>query len=154
MKMILKPILGLLVMCCIFANYSCDSKTAKADTLTSFLEGVIDTQGSKINLNEPIISIRTLAQAQAEKSIQLSKANINAALNDAREYKYALIIVGKHTLLKITDFDDCKKSTSWGANMPYAEGYVQKDGLTKKSDYLNQLIGKPDSQSCVMYLFR
>lgn len=154
MKMILKPILGLFVMCCLLVNYGCNSKTAKAETLTTFLEGVVDTQGTQINLNEPIISIKTIAQQQAVKTIQLSKANITAALNEAREYKYALIIVGKHTLLKITDFDDCQKSTSWGANMPYAEGYIQKDGLTKKSDYLNQLIGKPGSQACVMYLFR
>lgn len=153
MHRLIKAITFAIVIGCLSITYSCQSKTAKAETLTSFLEGVIETQGNPLNLKEPIISIKELAQKQATKTIQLSKLNIKSALEEARNYKCALIIVGKHTILKITDFDDCQKSTSWAANMPYGEGYIQNDGLSKKSDYINQLIGTPDKQSRWLFLF-
>jgi predicted DNA-binding protein (UPF0251 family) len=131
----------------------CDSKTAKAETISSFLEGIVQTEDAKINLNEPIPAFRQLAQKQAAKTIVLTKSNMSAALDEARQYKHAIIVVGKHTILKITDFDDCQKSTSWGAKMPYGEGYVQNDGMSNKSDYVNQIIGMPDKQTRWLFLF-
>jgi len=34
------------------------------------------------------------------------------------------------------------------------EGYVQKSGLTNKNDYLNNIIGIPNSQERKVYFFK
>ena len=38
--------------------------------------------------------------------------------------------------------------------MPYAEGYIQKGKLIPQSDYINNIIGRPDLQQRVMFLFQ
>jgi predicted DNA-binding protein (UPF0251 family) len=126
---------------------------SKTDTMTAFVEGIIELEGEKINDNEPLISIREIASKQAAKTIQITKGNIEPALQEARSYKHAIIMIGKHTIVKITDFNDCKKSTSWGTSMPYGKGYIQKNGLNSTSDYLNNIIGVPDKQARTLFLF-
>jgi hypothetical protein len=37
--------------------------------------------------------------------------------------------------------------------MPYVEGYVKKGELQPKADYANNIIGLPDTQERIMYLF-
>ncbi|MGV8827286.1 MAG: hypothetical protein ACWA6U_03095 [Breznakibacter sp.] len=102
---------------------------------------------------QPIYAIASLAKRDADKTINLEPENIAKALEEAKNYEGAIIIVGNHTVVKITDFNDCKKSSSWKTNMPYGKGFVQNKGLNKCSDYLNQLIGQPDKQERVLYLF-
>ena len=48
---------------------------------------------------------------------------------------------------------DCIQSGSWGACMPYAKGYIKKGSLIEKEDYINNIIGIPDSQLRKVYLF-
>ena len=126
---------------------------SKTDTLTTFVDGIIELEGEQINEHEPLISIREIAKKQAIKTIQINKNNIESALQEARNHKHAILMIGKHTIVKITDFNNCKKSTSWGTLMPYGKGYIQKDGLTCKNDYLNNIIGIPDNQLRTLFLF-
>lgn len=101
----------------------------------------------------PIITFKDFATSSAEKSIKLTKKNISASLTKAKEYKHCIIIVGIHTIVKISDLNNCKQSGSWGACMPHAEGYIKKGELKYKKDYINNIIGLPDSQERMMYLF-
>lgn len=101
----------------------------------------------------PIISFKSYADSKADKSITLSKKNITTSLIKAKEYKYCIITVGTHTIIKILDFKNCKQSGSWGTCMPIAEGYIKKGALKYKKDFINNIIGLPDSQKRIMYLF-
>lgn len=101
----------------------------------------------------PIISFKSYADSKADKSIILSKKNIPSSLIKAKEYKYCIITVGAHTIVKILNFKNCKQSGSWGTCMPIAEGYIKKGTLKYKKDFINNIIGLPDSQERTMYLF-
>jgi len=131
------------------------SKTTKQEVNDSpsipFLEDVKSLENKKYKT--PIITFKDFAISSAEKSIKLTKKNITASLTKAKEYKYCVIIVGVHTIVKISDLKNCKQSGSWGACMPFAEGYIKKGGLKYKKDYINNIIGLPDSQERTMYLF-
>ncbi len=130
---------------------NCSSGEKKQDT--RFNGDILNMEDSLMDSRQPIKTIASLAKRDAEKIINLHPANIAQALEEAKSYAEAIIIVGNHTVVKITDFNDCKKSSSWKTNMPYGKGYVQNKGLNKCSDYLNQLIGQPDKQTRVLYLF-
>lgn len=101
----------------------------------------------------PIITFKDFAISNSEKSIALTKKNISKSLTKARNYKHCVIIVGLHTIVKISDLKNCKQSGSWGACMPHAEGYIKKGELIYKKDYINNIIGLPDTQERTMYLF-
>ncbi|WP_452603223.1 hypothetical protein [Pontimicrobium sp. MEBiC06410] len=101
----------------------------------------------------PIENFKKTATTKANKSIVLTKANIKTALEDAKQYKHTVIVVGTHTIVKVIDYANCKVSASWGACMPYVKGYVKKGGLQPKIDYANNIIGLPDTQERVMYMF-
>ena len=90
----------------------------------------------------------------AYKKFTFSKYNIQSAIDEIAKYKHALIIVGRHTIAKITDAPNCKESGSWGACMPFGAGLIQKSGvLEPREDYINYIIGTPDSQERILYLF-
>lgn len=101
----------------------------------------------------PIEAFKAIAKTNAKKTILINKENIVSSLEEAKGYKYVLITVGLHTIVKVTDLSNCKISASWGACMPYAEGYVKKGSLQPKADYVNNIIGTPDSQERTLYLF-
>lgn len=130
---------------------NCSSGEKKQDT--RFNGDILNMEDSLMDSRQPIKAIASLAKRDADKTINLDPENIAQALEEAKSYAEAIIIVGNHTVVKITDFNDCKKSSSWKTNMPYGKGYVQNKGLNKCSDYLNQLIGQPDKQTRVLYLF-
>lgn len=100
----------------------------------------------------PIITFKELVISNAEKSITLTKNNILQSLTEAKSYKHCVIIVGTHTIVKISDLKNCKQSGSWGACMPQAEGYIKKGKLIYKKDYINNIIGLPDNQERTAYL--
>lgn len=56
-------------------------------------------------------------------------------------------------MVKIKNSMDYKPSRSWSACMPSAEGYVKKGKLIKQDNYLNFIIGTPDSQERIAYFF-
>ena len=130
---------------------NCSSSEKKQDS--RFNGDILNLDDSLMDSRQPINAIASLAKRDADKTINLDPENIAQALEEAKSYAEAIIIVGNHTVVKITDFNDCKKSSSWKTNMPYGKGFVQNKGLNKCSDYLNQLIGQPDKQERVLYLF-
>ena len=130
---------------------ACSSKSQK---LEGFLEDVISLEGTKFHEHEPLKDVIPLLQQKATRSIELTKSNMGEAIQDASRSKYAIIVAGKHTIAKITDFDDVQLSTSWGTKLPMCKGYIQKKGdFEELHNYLSFIIGKPDGQRRVMYLF-
>jgi hypothetical protein len=142
-----------LVLAFIF-GVSTFAQETKSDLLKSFLSEVITIESSDLSAHEPITRVAALAAQKAAKQITLAKENIAEALADAKTHKHAIIIVENHTIVKITDLDDCSQSGAWGACMPAGTGYIQRSGqLNEKEGYINNIIGIPDSQQRTMYLF-
>lgn len=101
----------------------------------------------------PIVSFKKFADTEADKSIILSKKNISSSLTKVKKYKYCIITVGTHTIIKVSDFKNCKQSGAWETCMPMAEGYIKKGKLKYQNDFINNIIGLPDNQERTMYLF-
>lgn len=101
----------------------------------------------------PIQTLTILAKEHASKSISIKKGNIKAALENAQNFKHALLLVSNHTVVKITSYKDCLQSGAWGTCMPMAEGFIKKGTLNYKKDYINNIIGLPDNQERTLYLF-
>lgn len=149
MKQILSIISGILMIAALNAQ-----EQSKAETLKTFLDGLITVQADEINQHEPLVTIREMASSGADKTIQLTRENIGTSLNELDDYSDAIIIVGKHTIARITNTDDCRQSGAWGACMPMGNGFVQKQGqLISHDNYINFIIGVPDSQERTLYLF-
>lgn len=149
----MKNLLALVVMVFCVMNLSAQDAT-KAETLNLFLDGTVTFNAEDINQHEPLISLRKLAASNADKIIQLTHENIVKSIQEMKDFSHAIIIVGKHTIVKITDVEDCQQSGAWGACMPKATGYVQKQGqLIAHDNYINFIIGVPDSQERTLYLF-
>ncbi len=130
------------------------AQESKSETIKTFLKNVITLENETISDGTPIASFNEIAKTKAVKTIELSKENIKASLADAKNYKHCVITVGVHTLVLIADLDDCSPSGAWGACMPLADGYVQKGTLSFKTDYIKNIIGRPDAQVRTMYLFK
>lgn len=166
MKYILTALVGLLVMSCKDdtkanktepSNQEVKTKQAQEKSATEsvasipFLKAVksleVDTS------NNPIEAFKTDATNQAGNVITLNKDNIKDALNEAKRFKYAVITVANHTIVKLMDLNDCKLSGAWGVCMPKAEGYIKKGDLIYQNDYANNIIGLPDNQERLLFLF-
>jgi len=133
---------------------SCSKTTKQENDDTQgieFLENIKSLENKEYKT--PIKTIKEFAISNAKKSIKLTKKNIKTSLIKAQDYKHCVIIVGVHTIVKISDLKNCKQSGSWGTCMPHAEGYIKKGGLQYKKDYINNIIGLPDTQERTMYLF-
>jgi len=72
----------------------------------------------------PILLFKKYADEEADKVIQIEEDNMEEVLEKAKDFKYCVITVADHTIVKITDPNDCKQSTSWGAKMPLVEGFI------------------------------
>ncbi|WP_282070257.1 hypothetical protein [Olleya namhaensis] len=128
-------------------------KTAKKSTNTTsiaFLENIKNLE--KDTSNNPIDSFKKEATPIAKKVINITKTNIKDALTTAKNYKHAVITVEDHTIVTL-DLEDCKPSGAWGACMPKAEGYIKKGTLQYQNDYANNIIGLPDGQERLLFLF-
>ncbi len=104
--------------------------------------------------DNPIEILKNLSEQKADKKIKFGKKNIKSVLEEARDFSGFFIIVEKHTIVKIDDLDNCNPSGSWKACMPFGEGFIKKGDLVIKEDYINNIIGLPDSQNRVAYLFK
>ncbi|MBL6595128.1 MAG: hypothetical protein ISP58_08625 [Flavobacteriales bacterium] len=154
MKNFLLFIFSLLVL------VSCENSTAtnniatnkeKPNTVSLFLA---DVQSILSDTNKnPIVTFSKLAKDISEKNIRLKKNNIASALEEAKEYSNGVIVVENHTIVKLISFDDCQKSGSWGVCMPKGEGFIKKGNLNYKSDYINNIIGTPNSKKVTLFLF-
>jgi hypothetical protein len=151
MRNYLSLLLPLAILCFVL---SC-SQNKKPEKLKGIVDNIIQIDPDELSGSEPISQLAKVAAEEADKTISINNTNIGQALDEARNYTKALIIVGTHTLVKIKDFDDCQKSTAWGACMPKGVCLTQKKGNFKKeTDYINNLIGLPDGQSRKMFLFK
>lgn len=144
----------ILIFTLLFLISSC-SKTTKQESENNqkveFLEDITVLENKEFKT--PIVTFKDFAKSNAAESIKLTKENISSSLVKAKKYKHCFIIVGIHTVVKISDFKNCKQSGAWGTCMPFAEGYIKKGGLKHKKDYINNIIGLPDNQERTMYLF-
>ena len=140
--------------CLVFLAAQSFAQQSKVEVLQSFLGDVIVLDANSVNEQEPLITVSELAAEKAAKSIEITKENIESALTEAKSYKTSIIIVGRHTIVKITDLDDCVQSGVWGTCMPKGIGYIQKTGaLNEKEGYINNIIGIPDGQERTLFLF-
>ena len=138
--------------------FSCSSDVEKKPTeitnsivIADFLTDISSLE--KMNSKTPIADFEALATKMADKVLEIDKDNLAAVLTEAKGYSNCVIITGNHTIVKIVSFDDCKPSSSWGACMPFAEGYIKKGELVAQEDYINNIIGRPDKQTRTVYLF-
>lgn len=107
----------------------------------------------KVEGENPILLFQASAKKDAKMIIPVDKEHIAEVIETAKEYKHCIIITEDHTLIKLSDMNNCRASGSWGAEMPYAKGYIKKGGLTFKEDYANNIIGIPDAQQRTAYYF-
>lgn len=143
-----------IVLFFVLFGLSLSAQNTKVEILKEFLSGVVILDVKKVDLGQPIVSIKELAQVKADKTMDLTKENIVEALNIAKTYKTCIVTVGEYTLIKITDFKDCSPSGAWGVCMPKGKGYVQKNGvLNEVDDYIKNIIGRPDSIERKIFLF-
>lgn len=119
--------------------------------VADFLDDISSLESIE-NVN-PIVLFQESAENNAAEVISFSKDNIEDVLSKAKKYKHCVITIEDHTIIKITDIEDCTQSGSWGACMPFAKGYIKKGELVSQNDYINNIIGMPDSQERIMYLF-
>lgn len=135
----------------------CDSKTKlkedgnENNVVSNFLS---DVQSLEIDTNtNSIVAFKELAEEIADNKMVISKKNIKKVLIKSKDYSNCVIVTGNHTIVKIISFDNCQKSGSWEACMPFVEGYIKKGKLNYKKDYMNNVIGTPDGQQRVAYFF-
>jgi len=143
----------LFMFCSSFCFLQCgtDNRSTEVELL---VKNVLACNTDQLDKDEPIVSVLDLAYQQAKKAIPVSSSNIKSVLDEAKQYKTLLLVVGNHTLVKITDLENCEKSTSWGCCMPMGVAITQKSGeMKKRKDYINHLIGTPDSQIRTVFLF-
>lgn len=129
------------------------SAQTNSETIADFLDGVIDFQEVEINEHNPVITVDELAAQQANETMSLTGDNVSDVLQKAKDFTNTLIVVGNHTAVLITDWENCAQSGAWGECMPYGEGFVKRAELEKLTDHINNIIGIPDGQERKVYLF-
>jgi len=130
------------------------AQNTKTAILQQFISDVITIDGETLDQQQPIITINEIAQAKADKAIEITRESIGRSLLEAKNFKYCLISIDGHTLIRVLNFKDNSPSGAWRTAMPFCKGYIQRSGvLYEKKDYLKNLIGRPDSQVRMMYLF-
>lgn len=136
-----------------------DEKSKKEDQLKvhpllAVLDDVTVLKDQTVAGKNPIVSFNAFGKAQADKTITITKSNIKTALEEAKNYSHAIITVKDHTIVKIKDLNNCKNSGVWATCIPFAEGYIKKGSLNYKEDYANNIIGRPDAQERLLFLFK
>lgn len=101
----------------------------------------------------PILLFKRLAKQDAKMILSISADNMDMILREAKAFRHCIITTGDHTLIKITDLENCQQSGSWKVCMPYAKGYIKKQTYTYQEDFVNNLIGIPDDQERKAFLF-
>ena len=147
---LLLPFIALITFAC---SEGSKSNRAEPVRITSVLEDVSKLIDWTHEHQNPIEAFRHEARDHASEVIALDRSNIRQALHKAKQYKYCIIVVDNHTLISIKDVENCRQSGSWDACMPYAAGYIQRGGLVPQEDYANNIIGTPDLQERLMFLF-
>ena len=139
----------------ILFGFALSAQNTKVEVLKEFLKGSFQLDVATIDLEQPIFSINELATVKADKVFDLTKENVTEVFTEAKNYSTCIITVGVHTIVKVTDFEDCSPSGAWGTCMPMGKGYIQKAGvLNVARDYLKNIIGRPGTQERKVFLFK
>lgn len=148
-------IASLLLFSCSSNETTSTSETEEPISVNLIHKVLLDFSKIKdLDKKAPISSLKVLAEQASEKKRNLFKNNINEILEESKNYKHCIIITENHTAIMFDNIDNCKPSGSWGACMPFAEGYIKKKkDLIPQSDYINNIIGIPDQQSRTAYFF-
>lgn len=147
------PVLLLAILLASCSNNSPENTAEKQEDYVGLFLNQPEKFGQKTEGN-PIETFTAQAEKDADKSIKFTKGNIGDALKKAQKYNYAVVVAGNHTIIRLVDFDDCQQSGSWDACMPKGKGYIKRGEMESQNDYINNLIGKPDGQKRVLYLFK
>ena len=86
----------------------------RASTIKDLLQDVISLESENISNVTPINSFNEIAKTKAKKTIVITKENIGEALIEAKQNKYCVVTVGLHTIVLVTDIENCIQSGSWG----------------------------------------
>ena len=133
----------------VIAQISNDSLIKEFTKEISFISGI------DLDIGMPIKTINRVFKESADLKMLLTPATIENAMTKAKNFNYAFITVNDHTLLKITDYANCKDSGYWQYCMPLGDAYIQKKGkLIKMSDYLNNIIGIGSEKTRTIYFFK
>lgn len=144
-------LIALLILAMACSSGQKEKALAQSNIVSNFLSDV--TSLEKVEGGKPIVQFQELAKKIASEEVSLNKENVADFLKEAKKHKHCVIVTGNHTIVKIKDLNNCKASGSWSASMPYAEGYVKKGKLSYREDYVNNIIGRPDSQKRIAYFF-
>jgi hypothetical protein len=120
-----------------------------ASTLKEFVKGIPSLETEKFSSIE---GLNDAAKKKASKTFTLTKDNIAEALK-ASQGKTCIVTVENHTIVKFSDTKNCTSSGSWGAGMPFGEGFIQNGSLAPTKDYINNIIGRPDTQLRTLFIF-
>lgn len=131
---------------------ACGSDSQSGDQ-NQIVHDFLDDIHALENVEKPIESFIAAAEASADKVMSLDKENVADVFEQAKKYDHCVIVTGNHTIVLVDDFENCKSSGSWGACMPFAEGFIKKGDLVRQKDYINNIIGRPDTQKRTVYFF-
>ena len=126
---------------------------SRVEQISDFLDGIINFEEAGFNEHNPILTVNSLAAEQADEVMQMTESNIGEILEKGREFSHCLITVDQHTVVLITDWDNCKQSGSWNTCMPYGIGFIQRGELESHEDYINNIIGTPDAKRRTAFFF-
>ncbi len=144
---------NIVILLFVVLGFTANAQT-NAETLKSFLAEVISFEETTLDANRPMSKIRQMASVQADTLYILTKDNADEVFVLAEKYSHCLVFTGSHTIVKVTDLNKRIASGSWQTSMPFGEGYIQRGEMAKKEDYINNIIGIPDAQKRVVFLFK
>jgi hypothetical protein len=121
----------------------------RAEILKAFVKDIPSLATENVSTVNGLIGA---SQKKATKTIDITKENMKASLQEAQG-KTCILVVGSHTFVKFSDTKKCAASGSWGTCMPYGEGYILNNGFKSVNDYINNIIGKPDDQKRMLFIF-
>lgn len=111
MKKLLIVLIAVTVFSC-SSDETPNTENAESAIVSSFLNDISSLEDHTTEGKNPIVDFIAEAKQTADKSDNLTKANINELLIEAKDYSHCVITTGDHTIVKITDFSDCKQSGS------------------------------------------
>ena len=145
------PVLLILIVM-MSCSSSTETESSSPKMVSNFLK---DTRSlDRIESKNIILDFATEAKAVADFKMDINAKSMADFLTEGKKYNHGIIIVGNHTIVRIDDFEKCEPSSSWAACMPFGEGYIKKGDLEFKKEYINNIIGRPDKQERVGYLFK
>lgn len=147
----MKKLLPLLVLLFLF-SCSDQTKPSSGEIVNDFLDNPKSLE--KIQESNPIIAFQKEADQVADKVSRLNSSNIGEVLEEAKNFKHCVITVENHTIVSLGTLKDCENSGSWGECMPFGEGYIKRGDLVFQSDYINNIIGRPDDKERMVYYFQ